>query len=150
MKSSLAILAIVLRFGLAARTFSIDKVKSINCTDSVPTATTDVYFTTDDAAAKYFLRWMGSIPYDYGNLRSPEHKSRSGQMTIDMSSDYANGKAKLIDFYSSGGPSSLVLIPTTNSPTAYRGFLSGDVQVNGQWAAIHAHPMLCNVIPFAQ
>ncbi len=149
MKSSLAFLPIFLSFGLAARAFSIDKVKSINCTDGAPTLSTDVYFTTDDAAAKYFLRWVGTIPYDYGNLKSPEHKTRSGQMTEDMSSDYASGEAKLIDSYGEDDPSSLVLIPT-NSPNVYKGFLSGDLQVSGQWVLMHAHPMLCNVTPFDQ
>lgn len=143
-KSIIAALLFGLLFSFVAKGLTIDQINSINCTDAAKTANTNIYFTTTDARARYYLRWVGTIPYDYGNLIAKNKKSRSGQFMEDNDPGNPPGAIELSDDWDSTHPSSLILIPT-KAPTVYRGVLSGEINVNNKWVSIFAHPMTCRL-----
>jgi hypothetical protein len=125
-----------------ASAFSLDSVQSIECTGRFAAPGVSVFFTTTDASAHQYTRHPGTIPYDYGNKKSPSRDTQTGQMVLANNPDAERGIISLVDSWNPSSVSSLVL-KSTGKPGYYYGELSGNLESAQGWQKVRNLPLNC-------
>jgi hypothetical protein len=119
--------------------FSIDNVRSIECSSTEPTETLNVKFTTTSRAARLYTRRTNQIPYSYDNDILKMRAFASGVLSYHGTE---GDRIILVDGWETKDAVTLVL--THKVKSLYTGTLSGMIEnVENEWVPLIEHPLDC-------